>query len=400
MRIVTQALLLLAAVTPLTLAQQYAGESIPNQLPPVPGAEIAFFRITDPTGQNNNLTITNYYSMQDLQTPIDPLVVQRAIIIVHGRDRDPGNYMVYLQNALRELGDADPNINRSSIAMIAPYFANNRDRRGAPPSNNGGLFWQGSRWSAGASNRHPKSARDAVSSFDVLDQLVAYFDDRAQFPLLRQVVIAGHSLGAQTVMRYAQIGNVQVLNNNNNNNTAPSSSTPLLYVIANPNSWTWMNASRPYAIPPDCAAYDSWRAGYANFSQYPMTYGRELVETGGRAAVLARWQSRSKALLVGLRDFGDALPGDCVSHTQGDNHYERVLAFMLAFKPSCPVPRGGGQCDTVDYVDSNHNAEEMLTSPAGLARLFRDNFYGDGVKSPDFGPRQQAGDDPYPASAP
>lgn len=42
----------------------------------------------------------------------------------------------------------------------------------------------------------------------------------------------------------------------------------------------------------------------------------------------------------------------------------------------------------------------MMASAAGQARLFLDNFYGDGNRSYDFGyPRQQAGDDPYPNPA-
>lgn len=393
MRALTHAVLLLAALVAPSLAQQYAGDPVPHQLPVVPGAEIAFFRITDPSGRHPGLTLTNYYSMQDLETPIDPLMVQRAVIIVHGLQRDPGNYMVYLQNALREslLNNGDPNINRSSVAIIAPFFANGRDRHntgGEHPPPSTGLYWQGSRWSAGASNRHPIAARDTVSSFDVLDQLVSFFDDRTRFPLMRQLVVAGHSLGAQTVTRYAQIGNER-----------PTTS-PLLYVIANPNSWTWMDTSRPHPVPPgDCPAYDSWRAGYANFTEYPMQYGRALVEQGGRAGVLRRWQARSKAVLVGLRDFDDALPADCASHAQGANHYERALAFVKAFPPWCPNPHHG-VCDTVDYVDINHDAEAMLKSEAGLARMFRDNFYGDGSKSHDFGPRQQVGDSPYPAIVP
>lgn len=39
----------------------------------------------------------------------------------------------------------------------------------------------------------------------------------------------------------------------------------------------------------------------------------------------------------------------------------------------------------------------MFASTAGLARLFMDNFYGNGAISYDMGyPRQQTGDDPFP----
>jgi len=42
----------------------------------------------------------------------------------------------------------------------------------------------------------------------------------------------------------------------------------------------------------------------------------------------------------------------------------------------------------------------MMSSPAGLARLFTDNWSGNGSRAYDFGyPRVQAGDDPYPNPA-
>lgn len=374
------ALLLCAALVAPTWAQQYAGDVILNNLPKVPGAEIAYFRITEPTGRNTRLTLMNYYSLQDLDVRVEPTDVRRAIIIIHGLDRDPGTYMIYIQNALREL-TSDPNINRSSVAIMAPFFANRRDRL---PAASSALVWRGSKWSAGANNHRPNQAR-TVSSFEVLDQLVRFFDDRTMFPKLRQIVLAGHSLGAQTVARYAQIGN-----------TFPTMS-PVLYVIANPNNWAWMDTTRPLAIG-DCREYDNWRNGFHNFTEYPMHYGLGLVARG-RPAVLSRWQSRSKAFLAGLWDFGDARPGDCAPHTLGRHHFERFLNLIKRFPPRCPEPHRG-QCDTVDYVESNHDGQTMLRSEAGQARLFLDNFYGDGSKSHDSGPRQIPGDDPYPVGTP
>jgi hypothetical protein len=55
---------LLALFTAVTSAQQYQGDTIPNQLPTVPGSEITYFRVNDPSGKNNNLTLINYYSHQ------------------------------------------------------------------------------------------------------------------------------------------------------------------------------------------------------------------------------------------------------------------------------------------------------------------------------------------------
>lgn len=78
---------------------------------------------------------------------------------------------------------------------------------------------------------------------------------------------------------------------------------------------------------------------------------------------------------------------------------ERFFNFIKAFPPSCPDP-AGRNCDTVDFVNTDHDGGAMMASPARQARLFLDNFHGNGNRSYDFGyPRQQAGDDPYPNPA-
>lgn len=379
MRTIVRALLFIAAFLLLAHAQQDAGQP-DRKLPDIPGASLSFFPIVDPKNNTDDLSIFSYFSMQNDTHNIDYAAIQRAVIIIHGHDGDPDKYMSYVHGALREASRINPDVNRSSVAIIAPYFAN-----GDPNiPNDRHLYWKGSQWSAGASNRYPRDARRAVSSFDVLDQIVRFFDKKALFPNLKHIVVAGHSLGAQTVLRYAQIGNQL------------TTASPVVYVIANPNSWTWMDRERPLPIPEDCPQWDNWRAGYERFAAYPMKYGRQLVEREGRQGVLKRWQARSKALLIGLQDFDDALPEDCASHTQGKHHFERALNFMTHSRPWCTSPHGG-QCDTVDYVDSNHNAERMLGSEGSLARLFFDNFYGNGSREYDTGPRQLRGDNPYPA---
>lgn len=53
---------LVAGLLQTAQGQQYTGDTIPNSLPNVPGSEITYFRISDASGKNSNLTLTNYYS--------------------------------------------------------------------------------------------------------------------------------------------------------------------------------------------------------------------------------------------------------------------------------------------------------------------------------------------------
>lgn len=125
-----------------------------------------------------------------------------------------------------------------------------------------------------------------------------------------------------------------------------------------------------------------------------MTYGTSLVASG-RPAILTNYQSRGIAYGRGTQDTGDD-SSTCAPFTTGANRNERFFNFIEAFPVSCSDP-SGNDCDTVDLVNCGHDAGCMFAAPAGQARLFTDNFYGNGSRAYDFGyPREQAGDDPYP----
>lgn len=110
-------------------AQQYAGEVIDTSLPSVPGSEIAYFKIpglldgskTKPA----NLTLINYYSHGADGKRLVESKVQRAIIIIHGLNRDPGTYQSNMQSALSQV-TGDKNINKDSVAIMSPYFPNGK----------------------------------------------------------------------------------------------------------------------------------------------------------------------------------------------------------------------------------------------------------------------------------
>jgi len=369
--------------------QQFAGDVIPNNLPTVGNSEIAFWRIKDPAGKAKRLTLINYFSMTSKNVRLDPTRVKRAVIFVHGLNRDPSTYMSQLLSALVQATPGDPSISFDSVQLIAPYFPNGEDKDTGYPwtadqkANRGSqtnvLVWPGSQWSAGANNQYPHSTT-TVSSFEVIDQIINYFGNKTMYPNLNQIVIGGHSMGAQFVNRYAEIAPVQ------------NTTSPLIHWIGNPNSYAWMSTSRPLNTA-SCSIYDVYREGYTNFTEYPMTYATDLVAQG-RSAIVANYNMKTKAYARGIRDFGNTA-SNCAPYTTGNNRNERFFNFIKSFPPVCS--KTAGQCDTVDYVNSGHDAGVMMASPAGLARLFYDNFHGNNNRSYDFGyPRRQAGDDPFP----
>lgn len=372
------------------LAQQFSGNAIPNKQPNVPGAELAYFKINNPNGTKTPLTLINYSSLQSNGQRLDPNSVQRAVITIHGLNQDPGTYVSSMMSALSQV-TGDSNINFSTVQIMAPYFVNGNAKGTDFPfdttaggSTSSALVWKGSQWSAGADSQYPSNS--SVSSFEVLDQIIQYYDNTTMFPNMKQIVISGHSLGGQAVQRYAMIGNV--LNTN----------SKVSYWIGNPNTFIWPDTLRPIAnLVQSCPTYDNYRDGYANFQQYPMTYGQELVNSG-RSAILARYMSRSKNYARGILDWGDD-SSSCAPFTTGAQRDERFFNFISAFPPKCQS-NTNGPCDTIDYVNAGHDAPTMFADVSGRARLFVDNFYGHNKRAYDFGhPRIQQGDDPFPDPA-
>lgn len=276
------------------------------------------------------------------------------------------------------------------MAVIAPYFTNGNDKGYAYPWTDGlaanqgsttnALVWPGSQWMGGRDNQYPYTSTN-TSSFYVMDTLINYFNDEGLFPNLKQIVLVGHSAGGQLLQRYAAVGP--------NLNTR----VPVTYWIGNPNSYAWLSEDRPLSTA-DCADYDEYREGYASYSDVGMTYGTDIVNQG-REALQQNFASKQIAYARAMLVHGDHST-DCRANTTGNDRHERMFFYISAFPPTCDDP-DSFNCDTVDLIQVSHDNGQMFNSPAGLARLFTDNFYGNHGRAYDFGyPRAQSGDDPYP----
>ncbi|KAM0723006.1 hypothetical protein Q7P37_001204 [Cladosporium fusiforme] len=375
----------------LAAAQQYEGDSIPGTLPTVDNAEVAYWKIRDPSGDGNNLTLINYASLDTQGQRPDNANIQRAVFSIHGLLRDPWNYENDMLNALNQATSYNENVNRDTVAVVAPYFASGSDKDFAYPwddtakagrgSNTSALVWRGSQWSAGGDAQYPRESRRSVSAFYVLDEMIKYFDDKERFPKMQSIVLVGHSMGGQMLNRYAAVGKDLKLN------------AKLVHWIGNPSGYTWLNSYRPMYVP-DCPDYDDYREGYSNYEDYPMTYNTELVAEGSEA-ILKNFQSKQIAWARALQDMGDHSSA-CGANTTGANRNERFFNFVDWFRPSCEDPEGRN-CDTVDLIDTSHNNGFMFNSPAGQSRIFHDNFDGKNDIAYDYGyPRAQDGDNPHP----
>jgi len=277
--------------------------------------------------------------------------IRRALIVVHGND---GNADGYFKTALAAANAAKQG---DGTMILAPRFVEQAQKT-APPA--GSLAWdRGGDWRAG--DPSSAAAKPRVSSFTVMDRLLAALADRTRFPALQSVVIAGHSAGGQYVQRYAVL------------RAAVEGAPPLRFVVANPSSYLYLDARRPDPAAPGAFPVPADSACAANRYKYGLERGNGYVERAvaalGVAGLAERFRRENVTYLLGESDNDPnhrLLDKGCAAMAQGPTRLARGMAFKLYleryFAPNAQ------RFATVPGV--GHNAARMFRSPAGLAALF------------------------------
>ncbi|MBC3375496.1 alpha/beta hydrolase [Pseudomonas sp. SWRI92] len=268
-----------------------------------------------------------------------PSSIQRVLIILHGRLRNADTYLHSAEKAAAQAGQS------ATTLIIAPQFLNEHDvARHQLPADI--LRWQGNEWMAGGQSTGP----DPVSSFQVLDDIVARVSDRQQFPEVKDIVIAGHSGGAQVVQRYALLAH------------GPSRIAPR-FVVANPSSYAYLDAQRPMAFDPaSCPTFNRWKYGLENLPAYASGQTAAQVED--------RYIKRDIVYLLGQQDIDPqhpALDKGCEAQTQGAYRLLRGKFFFDYL--SRRHPQGLNQ-RLVEVPGVGHDGNGMFNSPEGLKALF------------------------------
>jgi len=268
-----------------------------------------------------------------------PASIQRVLIILHGRLR---NAETYLHSAEKAAGQAGQ---QATTLIIAPQFLNEQDVARHSLSNDL-LRWQGNDWMAGGVSTGPQP----VSSFQVLDDIVARVNDRQQFPDVKDIVIAGHSGGAQVVQRYALLAQGQYR------------ITPR-FVIANPSSYAYFDAQRPMAFDAaGCPAFNDWKYGLQKLPGY----------AGGQTPTQLEehYIKRNIVYLLGQQDVDPqhpALDKSCEAQTQGPYRLLRGHFFFDYLTRRHPE---GLEQRLIEVPGVGHDGGGMFNSAEGLRALF------------------------------
>jgi hypothetical protein len=119
--------------------------------------------------------------------------ITRAAIVFHGKGRNVEGYFSALERAAHEAGhDSDQTL------LWAPQFLREEDAE-AHHLPKQFLRWHAGSWTAG----EPASGPLPLSTFHVIDAMLATLANRDRFPNLATVVLIGHSGGGQLLNRYA-----------------------------------------------------------------------------------------------------------------------------------------------------------------------------------------------------
>jgi pimeloyl-ACP methyl ester carboxylesterase len=176
--------------------------------------------------------------------------IRRALIMVHGTNRNADHYFSTAASAAFLAGALD------DAVVVSPRIASSAGNcRDTLAPNEVSWSCTGDSWrSGGSAASHPD-----LTSFDFVDEILRKLANKSVFPNLRAIVVAGHSAGGQFVARYQM-----------SNRVHDTLGVPVTYVVANPSSYAWPDATRPQATgdgAPD-AAKGAWETEnvHANFS--------------------------------------------------------------------------------------------------------------------------------------
>ncbi|MFD1703938.1 alpha/beta hydrolase [Methylopila henanensis] len=284
------------------------------------------------------------YVSRDWSKP-DPSVT-RAVTVIHGRLR---NAVVYRRSAETALVAAGPEAQAETL-LVTPQFLADQDipARDLPPDT---LRWTAEGWMGG----EPATGPAPVSSFEALDAIMDRLADRALFPNLRQIVIAGHSAGGQVVQRYAAAFRKDA--------ALARLGVRMRFVVANPSSYLYFSADRSTPTDPKaCPDVDRWKYGLQDRPPYAADRDAPTLE--------AEYVARDVVMLLGAKDADPnhrALDRSCAAEAQGPNRLARGLNYFDYLSARHP---DGFRHVLRRVAGVGHNGDAMLTSPCGLRALF------------------------------
>lgn len=240
--------------------------------------------------------------------------ITRAVVVIHGTNRDADEYYDAVLNAAADVLD--------STIIIAPQFLTEIDLN-AHTLDSTHLYWSSSGWKSGSNSLDDSTSPRPVraSSYTMIDTVLTRLAE--SWTGLRTIVIAGHSAGGQFVNRYMACSPVI-------SDLCENSNLPVRGIVANPSSYLYMNNERPvdgtvdqFEVPVTaCTYYNEYKYGLDDLYTYPAASGSTQI---------CEWYGERN--IVYLLGGDDNDPNDpyldttCYAMLQGDHRLERGTIY-------------------------------------------------------------------------
>ena len=296
--------------------------------------------------------------------------IHQALVIIHGARRNADHYFnTAIASAFLAGTTEDTVVISPRIASSNPEDSDCSDKL---DSNEVNWSCEGDSWrSGGSSTSHPH-----LTSFDLIDQILRKLANKAVFPNLTKIVIAGHSAGGQFVMRYQMANRVHDL-----------LGVPITYIVSNPSSYAWPVSARP--MPYDDAAPDNAKEAWnseevhtqfsynifdatscADYDEWP--YGLKN-RIGGYTAKTSNDQLKKQLVsrpMIYLLSQVDVLPlggfdSSCAAMAQGPTRRSRGEAYVKYMNE-----RLGAKHGVQIISECGHNDRCVFTSDEVLPVIF------------------------------
>ncbi|MCX2743632.1 Ig-like domain-containing protein [Mangrovivirga sp. M17] len=256
---------------------------------------------------DNTESYFNYYANYPLQTELGISEnITKAIIVIHGINRNGDDYFNYLSNTLSEL-----NMHENTL-LISPSFEET-------PQSNGFNYWSGSGWRSGGNSSNSTS----ISSFTVIDKMVGELLNNSNFPNLTEIVVTGHSSGGLFTHLYSSSSKVE--------------DPVITYMVANsqffyyPDARRYNESTSSFYTVENCTGIDFWPYGYSATPAYLSGVSKESFDL--------QWRTRNVIYLLGNGDQADPTlnTDDCQAIVLGSTRFNRgknILRYLNNFYPN------------------------------------------------------------------
>ena len=273
--------------------------------------------------------------------------IRTAVLVIHGSARNGVSAQAAIERATAGSGSRD-------VLIVAPQFPTKEDLDGRDPRPDV-LAWRPSDWSQGDRADAPVPAA-RVSSFEVLDMLIAEIGTPDRYPNLQDIIVAGHSGGGQFVHRYAAGTRIE------QDPSLAERGIQVRYLVANPSSYLYMF---PIDYGPQfagCRGVDNYKYGLNDLNTYMRATGSETIQ--------ASYSQKDVTILLGRLDHAVIDPSkddSCEGLAQGAHRLSRGIRFVGALDDYY----GAGDHHTrfVIVPGVGHSASGIFNSPEGRSAL-------------------------------